>query len=96
MAAELSPLDIADVGAQPLTLTNFLCDAVEPRVTTAQLRHAVPLTQHSIPMIAQALSGPGVPAPIYLFFSIGAAPSTSPSSPRDTPCGKSPPAAPPD
>ncbi|MEX3845617.1 helix-turn-helix domain-containing protein [Paraburkholderia sp. BR10882] len=45
VATQIVPLHIADLDEQLLALTNFLRDAVEPRVTTSLLSHAVPLAQ---------------------------------------------------
>jgi hypothetical protein len=39
-----------------------------PAIYPAQ--HELPLVQHGIPMIAQALAALGVPAPVYLFVSL--------------------------
>jgi hypothetical protein len=43
IATEVRPVVTADLDAELLRLTSFLRDAVEPRVTTSLLSHAVPL-----------------------------------------------------
>jgi hypothetical protein len=60
-AAEVIPLDIADIDAQLLTLTNFLRDAVEPRVTTALLSHVVPLASGGHVVVLRVSAIPNAP-----------------------------------
>ncbi|MFL9998657.1 ATP-binding protein [Paraburkholderia sediminicola] len=80
MAAEVIPLDIADIDAQLLTLTNFLRDAVEPRVTTALLSHAVPLASGGHVVVLRVSASPNAPHRVirsgqfYLRNSVGKEP----------------------
>ncbi|WP_185643558.1 helix-turn-helix domain-containing protein [Burkholderia sp. Bp8990] len=61
IAEEIVPLHIADLDAQLLTLTNFLRDAVEPRVTTNLLSHAVPLAAGGHVVILRVAPSPNAP-----------------------------------
>ncbi|MDN7992954.1 ATP-binding protein [Burkholderia orbicola] len=61
IAEEIVPLHIADLDAQLLTLTNFLRDAVEPRVTTNLLSHAVPLAAGGYVVVLRVAPSPNAP-----------------------------------
>ncbi|MBR8093756.1 ATP-binding protein [Burkholderia cenocepacia] len=61
IAEEIVPLHIADLDAQLLTLTNFLRDAVEPRVTTNLLSHAVPLAAGGHVVVLRVAPSPNAP-----------------------------------
>jgi len=60
-ASTIAPLRIDDLDTQLLTLTNFLRDAVEPRVTTALLSHAVPLAGGGCVVVMRVSASPNAP-----------------------------------
>ncbi|MEM5406330.1 ATP-binding protein [Paraburkholderia unamae] len=61
VATQIVPLHIADLDEQLLALTNFLRDAVEPRVTTNLLSHAVPLAQGGHVVVLRVAPSPNAP-----------------------------------
>jgi hypothetical protein len=80
VATELQPVVVDDLDEQLLRLTSFLRDAVEPRVTTALLSHAIPLAAGGHIVVLRVSSSPNAPHRVirsgqfYLRNSVGKEP----------------------
>jgi len=61
IATAIQPVVVADLDAELLQLTNYLRDAIEPRVTTALLSHAVPLAGGGHVVVLRVSPSPNAP-----------------------------------
>lgn len=77
VASDIDPIVVEDLDAELLKLTNFLRDAIEPRVTTTLLSHAVPLAGGGHVVVLRVGLSPNAPHRVlrnnhfYLRNSVG-------------------------